>query len=81
MRHEVIPHTHEQYVVGAVHTQSIESFWSLIKRGMIGNFHKISEAYLPLYVNEFEFRHNPWDMEDPFGEIIARCSSAGPAAL
>lgn len=71
--HEVIRHTHEQYVVGAVHTQSIESFWSLIKRGIIGNFHKVSEKYLPLYVNEFEFRRNTSDLADPFGEIIARC--------
>jgi transposase-like protein len=71
--HEVIRHTHEQYVVGTVHTQSIESFWSLIKRGIIGNFHKVSEKYLPLYANEFEFRHNTRDIEDPFGEIIARC--------
>jgi hypothetical protein len=62
--HEVIRHTHEQYVVGAVHTQSIESFWSLIKRGIVGDFHKVSEAYLPLYVNEFEFRHNTRDLEE-----------------
>lgn len=71
--HEVIRHTHEQYVVGAVHTQNIESFWSLIKRGIVGNFHKVSEKYLPLYVNEFEFRRNMRDAPDPFGEIIARC--------
>jgi transposase-like protein len=56
--HEVINHAEGEYVVGAVHTQNIESFWSLIKRGIIGNFHKVSAAYLPLYVNEFEFRHN-----------------------
>lgn len=71
--HAVIRHTHNQYVVGAVHTQSIESFWSLIKRGIIGNFHKVSEHYLPLYVSEFEFRHNMRGTADPFREIIARC--------
>ena len=71
--HEVIRHTHEQYVVGAIHTQNIESFWSLIKRGIVGNFHKVSEAYLPLYVNEFEFRHNTKGEADPFGLLIASC--------
>src|SRR6516162_1975187 len=71
--HEVIRHTHEQYVVGAIHTQTIESFWSLIKRGIVGNFHKVSETYLPLYVSEFEFRHNTRGTEDPFGQIIASC--------
>ena len=71
--HEVIRHTHEQYVVGAIHTQTIESFWSLIKRGIFGNFHKVSETYLPLYVSEFEFRHNIRGTEDPFGQIIASC--------
>jgi hypothetical protein len=71
--HEVIRHTAEQYVVGAVHTQNIESFWSLIKRSIIGNFHKVSETYLPLYVNEFEFRHNMKGEPDPFGTLITSC--------
>jgi len=71
--HEVINHAEGEYVVGAVHTQNIESFWSLIKRGIIGNFHKVSATYLPLYVNEFEFRHNTRDEKDPFGLLIASC--------
>jgi len=71
--HGVIRHTHEQYVIGAIHTQTIEGFWSLLKRGIVGTFHKVSESYLPLYVDEFTFRHNMRDVEDPFGEIIARC--------
>lgn len=71
--HEVIRHTHDQYVIGAIHTQTIEGFWSLLKRGIVGTFHKISEAYLPLYVNEFEFRHNMKGEVDPFGQLLARC--------
>ena len=58
---------------GVIHTNSIEGFWSLFKRGIIGNFHHVSRAYMPLYVNEFEFRHNNRDNEDAFGEIIASC--------
>jgi transposase-like protein len=71
--HSVINHAAGQYVVGAVHTQNIESFWSLLKRGIIGNFHKVSDAYLPLYINEFEFRHNTRDEKDPFGLLMASC--------
>ena len=71
--HSTVDHAKHQYVVGAVHTQNIESFWSLIKRGIVGNFHKVSEAYLPLYVNEFEFRHNTKGEADPFGLLIANC--------
>jgi hypothetical protein len=48
----------EQYVVGAVHTQTIEGFWSIIKRGIVGSFHKVSRKYMPLYVAEFQFRYN-----------------------
>jgi len=71
--HEVINHAQGQYVVGSVHTQNIESFWSLLKRGIIGTFHKTGEAYLPLYVSEFEWRHNTRGTEDPFGQLIANC--------
>jgi hypothetical protein len=50
-----------QYVVNAVRTNTIEGFWSLIKRGMVGTFHKVSHKYLPLYVAEFQFRYNCTD--------------------
>jgi IS1 family transposase/transposase-like protein len=48
--HAAVDHSKGQYVVGAVHTTTIEGFWSLIKRGMVGTFHKVSKKYLPLYV-------------------------------
>jgi transposase-like protein len=71
--HATVDHARGQYVVGAVHTQTIEGFWSLIKRGMIGTFHKVSHKYLPLYVAEFQFRYNNRDNEDIFGEAIRGC--------
>ena len=43
---------------GIAHTQSIESFWSLIKRGIMGQYHHVSAKYLPLYLAEFTFRFN-----------------------
>lgn len=71
--HGVIRHSAEQYVVGAVHTQTIEGFWSLIKRGIVGSYHKVSKKYLPLYVAEFEFRYNQRNNPDIFGAAIAGC--------
>jgi len=71
--HATVDHARGQYVVGAVHTNTIEGFWSLIKRGMIGTFHKVSKKYLPLYVAEFQFRYNNRNNEDIFGEAIRGC--------
>jgi transposase-like protein len=71
--HGTVDHRKGQYVVGAVHTQTIEGFWSLIKRGMVGTFHKVSKKYLPLYVAEFQFRYNNRLNADIFGAAIKEC--------
>jgi transposase-like protein len=71
--HATIDHTRDQFVVGAVQTNTIEGFWSLIKRGMVGTFHKVSRKYLPLYVAEFQFRYNNRENADIFGETIRAC--------
>jgi hypothetical protein len=71
--HHVIRHTSGQYVVGAIHTNTIEGFWSIFKRGVVGTFHKVSAKYLPLYVAEFQFRYNNRDNADIFGEAIREC--------
>ncbi|MEJ0068905.1 MAG: IS1595 family transposase [Pseudomonadota bacterium] len=73
--HEVIHHTSGDYVVGAIHTNTIEGFWSLVKRGIVGSFHKVSKKYLPLYVAEFQFRYNNRENADIFGTAIKGCQS------
>lgn len=71
--HEKVWHAAKQYVIGAVHTQTIEGFWSIFKRGIVGSFHKVSEKYMPLYVAEFQFRYNNRKNPDIFGAAIAGC--------
>ena len=58
---------------GIVHTNNIESFWSLLKRGVMGTYHHVSKKYLPLYLAEFQFRFNNRKEADIFGKAIAGC--------
>jgi hypothetical protein len=71
--HQTVNHGHKQYVVGKVHTNTIENFWSLLKRGILGSYHHVSSDYLPLYVNEFAFRFNNRKNPDIFEAILAGC--------
>jgi hypothetical protein len=71
--HATIDHSKDQYVIGAVHTQTIEGFWSIFKRGVMGTFHKMSAKYMPLYVAEFQFRYNNRENADIFGTAIRGC--------
>ena len=55
---QAVDHSAGEYVVGAVHTNTIEGFWSIFKRGVLGTFHKVSAKYMQLYVAEFHLRYN-----------------------
>jgi len=56
-----------------VHTQNIDSFWSLLKRGIMGQFHHVSKSYLPLYINEFSWRHNNRKNPSSFADLLTTC--------
>lgn len=71
--HGLVHHADGEYVCGAIHTNTIEGFWSIVKRGIVGTFHKVSKKYLHLYVNEFEFRYNHRLNQDIFGAAIKAC--------
>lgn len=72
-QHGTVKHAAHQYVVGAIHTNTIEGFWSILKRGIVGSFHKVSHKYLPLYVAEFQFRYNNRANPDIFSVAITAC--------
>lgn len=71
--HHAVRHQAKHYVVGAIHTNTIEGFWSILKRGVVGSYHKVSRKYLPLYVAEFCFRYNNRGNADIFGAAIRGC--------
>lgn len=56
--HNIISHSENEYVRNSIHTQSIEGFWSLLKRSVYGIYHSVSNKHLQQYVNESVFRYN-----------------------
>ena len=56
--HQSVKHSVGEYVDGMAHTNGIESFWAMLKRGYNGTYHKMSAEHLDRYVNEFSGRHN-----------------------
>ncbi len=71
-RHETVNHSIEQWVVGDVHTNSIEDVWSLFKRSIIGAFHKVSAKHLDRYLEELEWRFNNRKNEHIFRDTLKR---------
>jgi transposase-like protein len=70
MEHKTVDHQ-VWYVDGDIHTNSIESFWAILKRGIVGQFHKVSVRYLPKYLDEFCYRYNHRRTEGVFDLTIA----------
>jgi transposase-like protein len=63
-QHDKVNHSAEEWVRGQVHTNTVESAWSLFKRSIVGAYHKISTKHLDAYLDEFEWRFN--NRENPF---------------
>lgn len=64
--HGTVNHSADEYVRhgGFMHTNTVESYFALLKRGVYGTFHNVSEAHLPRYLAEFDFRHNRRKLSD-----------------
>jgi len=71
IEHKTVNHQ-QYYVDGDVHTNSMESFWALLKRGIVSQFYKVSVGYLPRYIDEFLYRFNNCENEDLFALTITR---------
>ncbi|MDE2872970.1 MAG: IS1595 family transposase [Gemmatimonadota bacterium] len=73
-RHESVNHSAEEWVVGDVHTNSVEGVWSLFKRSIVGSFHKMSAKHMDRYLEELEFRFNnranPYIFRDTLARIV-----------
>ena len=70
--HKAVRHSVREYVRGQAHTNGIESFWSMLKRGYHGTYHQMSEKHLNRYVTEFAGRHNsrPLDTVDQMSQMV-----------
>lgn len=64
--HQVVNHEKDEFVRGEYHTNNIEGFWSLVKRGIVGQYHKITQRYLQNYLDEFSFKYNFKEAENIF---------------
>jgi transposase-like protein len=56
--HETVKHSADEYVRGDAHSNTVEGFFSVLKRGVYGTYQRVSEKHLPRYLNEFAFRHS-----------------------
>lgn len=71
-RHRRINHSTRVYVRGNVHTNTIEGFWSLVKRGIGGVYHQVGLSYLQSYLNEYAWRYNRRNAPEPMFRSVLR---------
>ncbi|MDO8463323.1 MAG: IS1595 family transposase [bacterium] len=76
--HETVNHGVGEYVRNDAHTNGIESFWAIFKRGYVGVYHQMSEKHLQRYVDEFAYRFNSriLGFDDLFADMVNRVSAS-----
>ena len=77
VKHSTIRHKEHVYVRGMIHTNTVESAFSLFKRGVTGAFHKVSLKHLQRYLNEFSYRFNNRKAANLFGMTVRRMALSG----
>jgi transposase-like protein len=75
-RHETVNHSDDEWVNGLIHTNTVESAWSLFDRAVIGSYHKLSHKHLPAYLDEFAWRFNNRNNPFLFRDTILRLIDA-----
>lgn len=76
--HQRVRHIAKEYVRGDVHTNTIESAFSLLKRAVIGTYHQLSIKHLQRYLNEFGYRFSRREIANLFGETVRRMAQGAP---
>ena len=76
-RQETVRHSLEEWIVGDIHTNSIEGVWSLFKRLIVGTFHKMSVKHLDRYLEELEWRFNNRKNPHIFRDALKRIVNTG----
>jgi hypothetical protein len=71
-KHRKVDHSADEWVRGIVHTNTIESVWSLFKRSVVGTYHQMSAKHLPAYLDEMAFRFNNRDNAFLFRDTLLR---------
>jgi len=71
-KHRKVDHSADEWVRGIVHTNTIESVWSLFKRSVVGTYHQLSAKHLPAYLDEMAFRFNNRDNPYLFRDTLLR---------
>lgn len=74
-QHDTIAHSKQIYVNGEIHTNTIEGYWSQLKRGIFGIYHQVSKKHLHRYCTEFDFRYNTrkGDEVTRFDSVLGKC--------
>jgi transposase-like protein len=75
--HHVINHGKREYARGDVHTNTIEGYFSILKRGITGVYHRVGENHLHRYLSEFDFRYNGRKIDDTERSVLALCGIEG----
>lgn len=71
IKHEIINHSHKEFARGQSHTNTIEGFWSLLKRGIVGQYHYLSDKHLNKYILEFCYKYNNHENENVFNNLLS----------
>lgn len=73
-KHETVNHNLDEWVRGNIHTNTVENVWSLLKRSIVGSYHKVSAKHLERYLDELEWRfnnrENPWLFRDTLLKLL-----------
>ncbi len=77
VEHGQVVHSRKEYVRGKIHTNTIENYFSIVKRGLVGTFHHVGPQHLKRYIGEFDFRYNNRKITDSERTVVALKGIAG----